>query len=153
MQPFRQYPLFEWLTATMMTGIALCVVITPKTIEMGAFRYMLDAGFTPFMAFLFFIGAGGLRMLALIANGRLRYGTHCRAAGALVGAFMWFHMAYALIQLTEITGTLSVGIPVYFVLMIGEVISCYRVALHAHHPGPIHNRAGGHDAPRSQRIG
>jgi hypothetical protein len=130
MKPYthRQYPLFEWATATMMIGIALCILATPKTIEMGAFRFMLNAGFTPIVAVIIFAVAGFGRMFALFANGRFVHGAQFRAWGAVLGVFMWFHMMLALILLTVETGTLSVGIPVYAVLMFGEIVSCYRVA-------------------------
>lgn len=113
----------------MMVGIAICIFITPDTIKMGAFRFMTSAGLTPGMLFAFFLIGAALRMFALFANGRFKHGSHFRAIGSGLAAFLWFHMALALVLLTETTGTLSLGIPVYFVLSFGEVVSCYRTAV------------------------
>jgi hypothetical protein len=128
----RPYPLFEWCVTFMMVGIALCVFLTPKTIEMGAFRFMIGVGFTPMLTFLFFTACGVLRVIALYANGRWPRGWIARCLGCVGGMILWSQMMVALVFLTATTQTLSLGIPVYLVLTIGEFVSCYRVAYDAH---------------------
>lgn len=134
-----------------MVGIALCILITPKTIELGAFRFMQLGGLTAFPTFLIFTIGGVLRAAALISNGRWhgqwRFGAKLRAIGAGFGAIMWAQLAIALVLLTEVTGTISIGVPVYISLTAGELISCYRVAF-------VYDRnsevvAGGNDARSS----
>jgi hypothetical protein len=126
---YCQNRIFEWSTASMMIGIALCVLITPKTIDLGAFRLMTDAGFSALPVGITFAIVGAVRFFALYRNGRMQpYGAWMRAGGAMIAAFMWFQMCLALVLLTELTGTLSIGIPVYAVLTAAEVYSCYRAA-------------------------
>lgn len=113
----------------MMLGIAVCIFITPDTIRIGAFRLMTEAGLTAGLTTLLFATFGALRIIALYANGHWQpWGAWARGLGAITAAFLWFQMGLALLLLTKITGTLSVGIPVYAVLTIGELVSCYRAA-------------------------
>lgn len=143
----RKYPLSEWSTTAMMLGIAACIFITPRTIEMGSFRFMQEIGIGPSSAFLIFASAGILRIIALYANGRWPHGTTARVVSGSVGAFMWFQMAWALMLLTRETGTLSVGIPVYLCLTVSEVISCYRVAFDSHRPAGTAHHARRYSGP------
>lgn len=129
---YWHYPLFEWCMAFAMLGISACIFLTPKTIEIGAFRFMVQAGLTAGPAGVLFFAAGMLRAAALISNGRWqkgpwRYGSKARAVGAAMGAMLWFQLGLALLLLTQVTDTLSIGIPVYAALTVGELISCYRV--------------------------
>jgi len=129
---YWMYPLFEWVMAFAMVGIALCIFWTPKTIEMGAFRFLIQAGFTAWPTFFLFAIAGGLRMVALVSNGRWqgkrKLGAKSRAVGAAFGAMLWGNLAIALVLLTQDTETASIGIPVYAALTVGELISCYRIS-------------------------
>lgn len=121
--------LFEWVAACSMLGIAVTLAASPATIQRGSFRYMLDAGLTPSLLGPFFALVGVLRIIALYANGEWKpWGPRCRAAGALLGALIWGQMALALAQLTKDTSTISLGIPVYFCIILGELFSCYRAA-------------------------
>lgn len=122
--------LFEWMTTGMMVGIVFTIAWTPATIQVGAFRYLLALGFTPTLLFVFFAVVGFARAASLYSNGRWPvWGPRGRAAGALLGGFIWGQMALALIFLTKDTGTLSIDIPVYVFLALGEAISCYRAAV------------------------
>lgn len=121
--------LFEWAATAMMLGIAVCVVLTPATIEMGAFRFLREAGLTAVPVAIVFGAFGALRAVALWANGYWQPGgARARMLCASAAAFMWFQMLVALLALMRVTGTLSVGIPVYAVLTACELISCYRAA-------------------------
>lgn len=129
--------LFEWVTTFIMLGMAVTIILSPHTIEVGAFRYMLVVGFTPLLLGLFFAIVGGVRIMALIVNGRSGlWGPRLRAIGAILGAIIWAWMGIALVVLTNDTGTLSLGIFNWVGLTIGEVISCARagsdVRSHAH---------------------
>jgi hypothetical protein len=121
--------LFEWCATAMMIGIAVCLVATPKTLEMGAFRFMTEARWSAAAVAWVFGVFGMLRVAALYANGHWQpWGARARMAGSMVAALMWFQMMIALALLTNVTGTLSIGIPVYIVLTVGELFSCYRAA-------------------------
>ncbi len=121
--------MFEWATTAMMLGIAVCLIATPKTIELGAFRFLLDAGLTSGRVAVLLLAVGVLRAVSLYLNGLWQpWGARSRAFGALVGSVMWLQLTIALVLLTEITGTLSIGIPVYAALTVGEMISCHRAA-------------------------
>lgn len=119
--------MFEWISTAMMLGIAATLLLSPKSIEFSAFRLMLDAGLTQRSVEVFFLMAGWLRIIALFANGRLPvYGPAARAFGALAGAFIWGQMSVALLGLSPVTGTIAPGVPVYFALVVGELLSCVR---------------------------
>jgi len=119
--------LFELATTIMMLGIGLFVVLWPRSIEAGAFRYLLTVVSAETIVGVY-VTIGVARIAALIANGHWKfYGPVIRAAGALVGAVVWAQMAAALVLLFEVNGTPpSVGIPVYSVLAFFELISMYR---------------------------
>lgn len=118
--------LFEWVMTVAMIGVAVIMIVSPRSIEVGAFRYTLVLLGSPLLMTVFFALVGGFRAFALWGNGKLKHGPRLRAAGAVLGALMWAQMALALVFLTGDTGTLSVGIPVYAALSGGEIISCYR---------------------------
>jgi len=124
-----RYRVFEWSTTASMLGIAFCATVTPKTIEMGAFRLLMETGLTSGRVTVIFFVVGALRAASLYFSGAWQpWGARCRAFGALVGSVMWLQMTIALVLLTEITGTLSIGIPVYAALTVGEMVSCHRAA-------------------------
>lgn len=119
--------LFEWVTTFIMLGMAVTLFISPATIRGGAFRYMLVVGFTPLLLGLFFAIVGGLRVCALVANGRSAvWGPRLRALGAIAGAFIWAWMALALVYVSRDTGTLSLGVFNWVGLTLGEIVSCAR---------------------------
>jgi len=127
--PHCKNRIFEWCTAFAMLGISLCVLVTPTTIELGSFRFMTVVGFGDMIVSLIFMAFGLARLGALYANGHWQpYGSWLRAFGALAGGFMWFQMMLALAWMTSFTGTLSIGIPVYAALTVGEIVSCYRAS-------------------------
>jgi hypothetical protein len=128
---FTRFPqrLFEWMTALMMLGIAATIGVSPRTIESGGFHLMQDAGITRDRLGWAFLLIGILRIGALYANGRSPfYGPWCRFAGAFVGALVWLQMGLALVAWSDRAGYVSIGVPVYAVLALGEFISCYRAA-------------------------
>ena len=121
--------LFEWLVSAMMVLIAITVAVSPKTIAFGGFAGIEAVGLTAPMVAVLFSLAGCLRCASLYANGHWPvYGPRCRAACALAGALIWVQMLYALTKWSLTSGYLSIGIPVYACLTIGEIISCYRAA-------------------------
>lgn len=119
--------LFEWVMTFAMLGLAIEIMIWPSTIGASAFRFVLAVVSTENMG-LFFVLFGALRIAALIANGSWPvHGPKMRAFGAGASAVMWGQMCVALLLLTPINqGIPSPGIPVYFALTIGELISAYR---------------------------
>lgn len=133
--PHCQNRLLEWCCCCIMIGIALCLYLSPRTLEAGSFRFMAQAGFTPTGTLQLMLICGLARMAALWLNGNWQpYGAWCRATGSVVGAVIWFQMAVALLLLSQITGTLSLGTPTYFVLTVGEILSCYRAAIDERRP-------------------
>lgn len=120
---------------SIMLGLAIEILIWPATISASAFRYMLSVISAENMG-VFFLLFGMVRILALIANGNWpKYGPRMRAAGGGFAAFMWLQMFVALIVLVpHNNGIPSPGIPVYFALFIGELISAYRVISDARPP-------------------
>lgn len=111
----------------MMLSIAITIGFYPHTISHSSFHYMLALGFEPEFLLTSFIVFGFLRGLALYVNGYWRlYGPLLRAIGCVGGAFLWFTFALSLWQTSYDTGVISLGVPVYTCLMIGEIISVLR---------------------------
>lgn len=123
---FCRNRLFEWMTALMMLGIAAVLIVSPNSISQSNFRLMLEVGFSQSTVLFLFLLFGLTRVIALYFNGSWKYGYRTRAACALGGSFVWVQMVLALAGNTYVTGTISPGVPVYTVLVIGELISCYR---------------------------
>jgi hypothetical protein len=119
--------MFEWVMTIAMIGIALEIAIWPSSLQSGSFRLLLIV-ISPTGLALFFGAFGLLRIAALIANGSWpEHGPRIRAMGAGAAAFMWIQMCVALILITpQLNGVPSAGIPVYFGLAVGELISAYR---------------------------
>jgi hypothetical protein len=126
---------FEWVMTLAMLSLAVHLLIWPQAIAASAFRYMLVIFWPSHIAVVFLL-AGAFRAMALVLNGRWRWGATCRASCALIGAMMWAQMDLALVMLIPNAGTPpSPGIPVYFALAVGELVSCYRVLAHGRHQG------------------
>ena len=122
----RPYPLFEWCMAYMLVLMSITLAFYPGTIQKSSFRLLLETG-VPGMVFMFVYGfAGIIRLLALYANGKWKYGTHARALGSGLGAIIWGQMCMALALRTFETDSISLGVPVYFVLSVGEIVATYR---------------------------
>ena len=119
--------MFEWVMTLAMLGIAFEIAVWPSSIASGSFRLLLVV-ISPAELALFFGTFGLLRIAALIANGSWpEHGPRMRAMGAGAAALMWGQMCIALMLLTpNLGGVPSAGIPVYFSLTVGELISAYR---------------------------
>lgn len=128
--------LFELATTIMMLGIAGFLMIWPNSIESGSFRYVLTVVSATTIVGIY-MAIGLARIAALIANGHWEFwGPIIRAIGAFVGAVVWAQMAAALFMLIAEVGTPpSIGIPVYAVLALFELISMYRALARGHHGG------------------
>lgn len=117
--------LFEWVMTIAMLGMAAQIALYPDTIAASSYRLVLLIVSAENMA-LFFAVFGFMRIAALIANGSWpRHGPRLRAMGAGSAALMWAQLAVALILVAP-DGAPSPGLPVYFALTIGELVSAYR---------------------------
>lgn len=134
--------LFELATTLMMLGIGVFVLMWPRSIEAGSFRYLLTVISAQAIVGIYVV-IGIARIAALIANGHWQfYGPIIRAGGALVGAVVWAQMAAALVMLLQFSGSPpSIGIPVYSTLAFFELISMYR-ALARGYVGKDRGKAG-----------
>lgn len=128
--------LFEWVMTVIMLGLATEIVIWPETIGNSSFRFILKVVSAEHMA-AFFVVFGLMRIAALIANGSWpKHGPRLRAMGAGSAALMWGQMCVALLLLAPHNqGIPSPGIPVYFALTIGELVSAYRAMSDERLPG------------------
>lgn len=121
--------LFEWCMALALMLLGVEIFLWPNTIAQSNFRIILDLIDAPNLALIYFT-VGHVRVLGLVANGTYwpEWTPRIRAFGALAGAVIWGQMTIALFMLTSEVGRApSPGIPVYFVLTLGELFSCYRV--------------------------
>lgn len=123
-----RHRLFEWMMTAAMLMLALEIMLWPGVVEASAFRYIARIVYPDNLA-LFFLVIGICRIVALFANGNWPVvGPRIRAFAAVGAAIIWGQMLAALIVLAPKTGIPSPGIPVYFAITIGELISAYRAA-------------------------
>lgn len=123
-----RHRLFEWIMTMAMLLLALEIIIWPGTIGASAFRYIAQVVYPENLA-VFFLLIGACRIAALFANGHWPViGPRVRAFAAFGAAIIWGQMLAALIVLAPKTGIPSPGIPVYFAITVGELISAYRAA-------------------------
>lgn len=124
--------LFEWMTSSMMICSAFLLAIWPHSIGTGSYKLMLQVGVSAQFLSLTFGTFGILRMVALVVNGLWpTWGPRLRAIGAAGGAFVWAQMFMALTWYSLVTTyppSPSMGLSVYFFLMIGELRSCWIAA-------------------------
>jgi hypothetical protein len=126
--------LFEWITAVIMVGIATTIAISPRAVASGGFHLLQNLGLTAEVLVLLFAIGGCVRIAALWANGRWQVcGPWFRFGCALAGAFLWAQMCLALIEWSDGAGYVSIGVPVYAGLALGELISCSRAARDGRH--------------------
>jgi hypothetical protein len=114
------------MTITML-GLAVEIAIWPAAVGSSSFHFLLVI-IGPLNIGMFFMAFGLLRIAALIANGSWpEHGPRMRAMGAGAAALMWGQMFVALLLLApQNNGIPSPGIPLYFCITIGELLSAYR---------------------------
>lgn len=130
--PFCANRLFEWIAATIMLGIALALAFPGDSLARGPFAVLAGLGLTEKTMLLFFSVVGVLRVFALCANGRIPlYGPRVRAFGSLLGALIWFQIAVVFGVESLHGGVMSLVVPLYAGLTLGELVSCYRATYDA----------------------
>lgn len=128
----KRSPLFEWTMATALFLLGVHLLVWPEAMGASSFWLILSTFGRSWLTAVYLI-VGGLRMMALFANGASkRLGPHVRAIGAFCGAAIWLQMDIALIGLIGAQGTPpSPGIPVYSALVVAELFATYRAAADA----------------------
>jgi hypothetical protein len=121
--------LFEWATTFMMFGIAEILLLNPASMETSGFRLLREGGLSSVSLGIFLMVFATARVGGLWANGVWpRYGPRLRAVGAVGGAVVWGQMALALVWWSLDNNRAMIGIPIFVVLAVGELICCYRAA-------------------------
>lgn len=114
----------EVVKAIIMLGIGLQLTFQPE-VEYKAFNLLSQYIAINHISSLFLI-VGSLRLAALIANGNWpEYGPWMRAIGAAIGSLVWSQMFLSLVVL-EPPGSGSLGVPIFFVFSVVELLSIYR---------------------------
>jgi hypothetical protein len=122
----------EWLTSAILVSFAITTLITPATIQFGAFKYMLALGITPRLFICTCLLLGCSRLCALYYNGRgLPWTAMIRAVGSILGAITFGFMSLSLAFLTFDTGTISLGVGTHALLACAEIYSCLRAGVDA----------------------
>jgi len=105
--------------------LSLTFALPGDTLSRGDYRIISWMG-EEFFACLFGI-VGTMRCVALYANGRLPvYGPLMRYVGSFVGALCWMNLALPIAVGSIITGNASLVVPIFGVLILGELLSVYR---------------------------
>lgn len=122
--------LFEWMSASMLLGVALILTYDPSTLVDSQFVLLSRVGYTPFVVTSLGFVFGTVRISALVVNGfSVKWGPVCRMAASLFSALLWGLMCYSSLEWFVMWGyTLSLGVPIFFFLMVGELISAHRAA-------------------------
>lgn len=114
----------------MMLGMALVIAINTDAIKFGGFYLMSNVGLTAPVLGVLLTFIGCVRCVALVANGFWPvWGPRMRASCAFLGASIWAQMLFALVTWSAERDFLSVNVPIFVMLTVGELISCYRAAL------------------------
>lgn len=123
----HEFRLFEWTMSLVMIGISFNIAFDPSSVPKGGFYLLENVWLTSSVLIVVFLFAGAARLSCLYANGRWPHiGPWCRVVCSASGALVWGEMALSLFQWSAQTGYHSIGVPVYFFLAIGEIISCFR---------------------------
>lgn len=126
---------FEWTATAAMAAVAVGTMIFPGALERGPFRLLGELGLGSLGVGTIMGTFAVLRAIALYANGNWQpYGAWLRAFGAGAAAVIWFQMMLALIALSMATGLFLVSIPIYGVLTVSELFSCYRAGFDERRP-------------------
>lgn len=125
--------MFEWLMASSMIWMAITMFAPGNSLGAGAFRnYHLSETFEMW-AGIVIGGVGLLRIAALYLNGRWPvYGPICRVVAASIGATIWCVLLSTLLLNSIIDNVMSLGIPLYAHLLIGELVSVRRSSIDSH---------------------
>lgn len=119
--------LFEWVTAGIMIWLSIRLVGNPLRLEHSTFRFITTL-ISPYAFLLILFGIGGFRVFILAIDGYhwQTWTPLLRSFGALSAAVIWGMMGLSL-ELLEMSGNgITIGSPLYFCLMLGEIFSCYR---------------------------
>lgn len=117
--------LFEWVMAFAVLFFGVEIFLFPVSIESSAFHYILRVINAEFLA-SFYLLIGGVRVAALVINGRWpKWGPVLRSACAGGAVILWSQMCAAL-ALRLPYGPPSPGIPIYLAMTLGEILACYR---------------------------
>jgi hypothetical protein len=132
---FHHTRLFEWLSSMMIISMALIEYIDPRTINRGGFYLISHLGMTSWVFYILTCVFGSMRIVALVANGMsVWWGPRIRMLVSLVSAVIWSQMAYSLIVWSVAQDYLSLGIPIFTFLAVGELVSSHRAAVDAKFP-------------------
>lgn len=121
---------FEWTMALAMLFTGLELLWFDNVVSFGAFRWLLLIMSQKWIgtALLFL---GWLRASALMFNGQLlfgrKFGWGVRAVSSIIAASLWAQFSLALLQLSLDQGVPSLGLPLWTLLVLAELLTAYQV--------------------------
>lgn len=131
--------LFELAMSVIFLGSGLMLIFSPGSVKAGGLLY-LSSAFNVWTLVVIFLIVGISRIVALWLNGHwMPHGAYVRAAGAAVGAIMWFQVDAALVTFGSREGVLPFSTVTYGVLALVEAISMYRALIGAKKDGRQRN--------------
>lgn len=121
--------LFEITMTIALIGMALACLQSGDVLTKTAFRKLLSIHMTQTILGTIFGTLGFLRVVALVVNGRSRkWGPRIRFGASVACAFLWAEIALAIYLASPILEAISLGVPMYLALSVGEVGAGYRAA-------------------------
>lgn len=121
--------LFEYYSAGAMLFMAILLAI-PATKMTGAFAILMEWGWKRQSFLLFFAIFGSIRLFALVANGNLPHGGPVvRVTCSFLAAPVWCMLTIALLRDAYYAGELSMGLALYFPLMLCDMYASSRATL------------------------
>ena len=125
----------EWFTNGILLSFAFIMLVTPLSLEKGAFRYVIDIGISASVFKWSCLVFGLTTCLALYYNGRgLPWTARIRAVCAVFRAIVFGHLSLSLAYLTKDTGTISLGVGTHALLACAEIYSCLRAGADVNYP-------------------
>ena len=130
---FVEGRIFEWTMSCSMIGLSIQIGIWPRTVDFSAFRDLSKIMSDEFIG-LFMGVFGSARIISLILNGHTVYGVVIgpviRSILAVFCAFMWSQFAFALFQVSIVSGRPSPGLPFWSMFVVAELYVSYRAVRH-----------------------
>lgn len=127
--------IFEWTITIVLIGCVVWPVIFGKPLTSTGAVQLAEIGLHPRHLAVFMGFMGCLRLAILVYHGQL--GGYCpwiRAGIAVICAFIWVQFLMANAIAAADRPETSIGIPLYFGLVVGELICCVRAVIDARYP-------------------
>jgi hypothetical protein len=121
----------EWVSALIMITWAITLALPGDTLSTPAFAAFHRFDLTETFWGVAFGMIGGIRITALVINGRWPTGPWFRVMGAVFGVITWSQVSYMLYLTSVTAGVAATGVGTYGVLALADLWSVRRAMVDA----------------------